>query len=208
MLFSAAVALASCTRTQVLIAPEARAVPVRRIAVMDFAYSYADRPSPKLMNILLAGSYVNPGAGRLIAERLGAELMSTGRYRLVERSQIDKLLGEHKFEKTDFASVDGVRRLGKLLGVDAIVVGTVDLFQITWVLCYVRSDVGFSARMLDVETGEVLWAARGRRSFFYGAPEDAADGLVGKLASELHAALSGGGMPVSAPPVPAPQPSP
>jgi len=160
---------------------------------MDFAYNYSDKPSAKIMNVLLAGSYVNPGAGRLVAERLGAELMRTGRYRIVERSQIDKLLGEHQFQKTDFASLDGVRRLGKLLGVDAIVVGTVDLFQITWVLFYVRSDVGFSARLVDVESGEVLWAARARRSFFYGAPEDAADGLVSKLASEVDAALSGSG---------------
>jgi curli biogenesis system outer membrane secretion channel CsgG len=185
-----AILLSSCTRTHVRVMPAVRSAPVRRIAVADFAYSYSDRDSPKLMNVLIAGSYVNPAAGRVIADRLGEELAGTGRYRLVERSQIQSLLEEHELQRTDFTTIEGARKMGKLLDVDAILVGGVDLFQITWVLFLVRSDVGLSARLVDIETGEVLWFARARRTFYYAPPEDVADGLIRNLAAEIDLALA------------------
>jgi TolB-like protein len=90
------------------------------------------------------------GMGDVLSEGLITQLFAKGNFNLVERAQVDqadKEIGQSKGAKFDSATV---KRLGRAVSADAIIVGT--LF---------RSGPGpiVNCRMLDVETGEILATA-------------------------------------------------
>lgn len=88
--------------------------------------------------------------GRLTSEELVTKLFKTKRVRVVERGQLKKALAELKFNLSELVDPDRAKQLGKQVGADAIVSGTV-------------SDLGTSvkinARVIEVERGDVLAAA-------------------------------------------------
>ena len=104
--------------------------PKRRIAVVDFAD---------------INGHIPPG-GAVIAELLIGELFKTGRYDIVERKLLSALLEQHKLNMTGLVNESTARRIGKLLGVDYIVTGTViDL----------GTALNVNARTISIETGSI-----------------------------------------------------
>ena len=87
--------------------------------------------------------------GRLLAEELITRLFSQ-KYNVVERFLLNKAIEEHKLQLQGLVDPDSAKQLGKILGVDAIVTGTV-------------ADLGTSlrvnARLIATETGAVFSAA-------------------------------------------------
>lgn len=107
-----------------------RSGPKRRIAVVDFSDINGQ--------ILPAGS--------VIAELLIGELFRTGRYNIVERKLLSSVLEQHKLNMTGLVDESTARRVGKLLGVDYIVTGTViDL----------GTSLNVNARTISIETGSI-----------------------------------------------------
>lgn len=105
--------------------------PKRRIAVIDFSDINGQMPP----------------AGAAIAELLISELFKTGRYDIVERKLLSSLLEQHKLNMTGLVDEATARKVGKLLGVDYIVTGTViDL----------DSALNVNARTIDIETGSIV----------------------------------------------------
>jgi TolB-like protein len=88
--------------------------------------------------------------GRLTSEELVTKLFKTKRARVVERGLLKKALAELKFNLSELVDPSRAKQLGKQVGADAIVSGTV-------------SDLGASvkinARVIEVERGDVLAAA-------------------------------------------------
>ncbi len=92
-----------------------------RIAVLDFDYgtvqSYVDQ---------IFGQDVDVGKG--ISELLVNDLVNDGTYSLIERSALDKVLNEQNFSNSDRADPSTAAKLGKILNVDAILIGTITEF--------------------------------------------------------------------------------
>ncbi len=88
--------------------------------------------------------------GRLLSEELITKLFATGKYKVIERLLLNKAIAEHKLRVQGLIDPKSAKELGKILGVDAIVSGTI-------------ADVGDSlrvnARLISTETGEVLSVA-------------------------------------------------
>ena len=104
--------------------------PKRRIAVIDFSDINGQ--------ILPAGS--------VIAELLIGELFKTGRYNIVERKLLSSVLEQHRLNMTGLVDESTARKVGKLLGVDYIVTGTViDL----------GTSLNVNARTICIETGSI-----------------------------------------------------
>lgn len=83
--------------------------------------------------------------GRFISEELTTRLLRTGKFRVIERKLIHKVIEEHKLQLEGFIDPDTATELGKLLAVDAIVSGTItDLGQ----------RLRINARLIETETGE------------------------------------------------------
>lgn len=88
--------------------------------------------------------------GRLLSEELITRLFLTGRFEVVERLLLGKIIKEHKLQLTSIVDPESAKQLGKIAGVDAIVSGT----------C---SDIGtgirVNARIISTETGSVAAVA-------------------------------------------------
>jgi TolB-like protein len=85
-----------------------------------------------------------------LSNQLRAELLRTGRFTVVDRSQINAMLEEQAFQQAGCTSQECAVRVGRILGVRQIVTGSVT-----------RVDAGLwqvSAILIDVETAETLRA--------------------------------------------------
>jgi len=87
------------------------------------------------------------GLGRYVAEELTTRLFRTGRFKLVERQLLTRVLEEQKLAASGFLDEATASRLGRLLGVDVLAAGTVaDL----------DTSVKVHARLIASETGAVV----------------------------------------------------
>lgn len=93
----------------------------KRIAVFDFDYATVQTNSSALF-----GTNVDVGKG--ISDLLVKYLVQDGTYSVIERQQLDKILAEQNFSNSDRANPASAAKLGKILGVDAIIVGAVTQF--------------------------------------------------------------------------------
>ncbi len=140
LLFSALTASAQDLRTGVeqladriaKAAPEGKQL---RVAVADF---------PDLQG-------VTSDLGRYIASRLTTRLaQNREKFFVVERQRLNQVLAELKFSMSDLVDPAKAKQLGKMVGVEAIVVGTVsDL----------GNQVDIDARMIEIETNRLLLGA-------------------------------------------------
>ena len=91
--------------------------------------------------------------GKFLSEELITRLFMTKKFEVVERQLLNKVLDEHKLTLTGFVDESTAKKLGKILGVDAICSGTVtDLGN------YVK----INARIVSTETGSVFAVAAGK----------------------------------------------
>ncbi len=88
---------------------------------------------------------------RIISDRIRAELLNTGSFRVMERTEMERILEEQGFQKTGACNDEScVLEVGQLLGVRQMLTGSIgkigDLYTI-------------STRMIDIRTGEILYSA-------------------------------------------------
>src|SRR5262245_27546212 len=93
----------------------------RRVAVLDFDYATVH----EWVNDLF-GSDVDIGKG--IADMLVTNLVRNGTYSVIERKQLDRVMQEQNFQQSGRADPSSAVQLAKLLGVDAIIIGSITQF--------------------------------------------------------------------------------
>ena len=91
------------------------------MAVLDFGYG-------TVMTSVQAIFGSNQDVGKGISDLLINELVNDGRYRVIERSAIDKILKEQNFSNSDRVNTATAAKIGSLLGVDTIIIGDVTQF--------------------------------------------------------------------------------
>jgi len=99
-------------------------------------------------------------AGNLVSDMFTTEFMRVPGWRLVERSQIRKILQELDLSLTELIQKKSAQEIGKLLGVHAVAVGHVGTFWSgdDWVGGRF-SNYSYSMRVVDTESGTVLMSA-------------------------------------------------
>lgn len=166
----AALLLAACATPRVAVNPRADFSAIKRVAVLPFS-------GPK---------------GELAADVMTQSLLQSGAD-VVERQRLDAVLKEQSLTASSAFDPATARQLGRLLGVDALFVGTVaeSTPQTTYIvsqsanpqanvtqvgggtiysegtvmgmpsaqLLSTTANVSLLSRMVDVETGSVLWSA-------------------------------------------------
>lgn len=106
----------------------------RRVAVLEFTD--------------LQGHVTN--FGRYLSEELITRLYVSNKFTVVERQLLNKVIAEQKLSLTGVVDPESAKKLGSVLGVDAIVSGTIAD----------RGDtLKINARLIDTQTGEVFSAA-------------------------------------------------
>jgi len=108
-------------------------------------------------------------AGKIVPDLLATELYISGRFKVMERTEAVAICAEEGIRIPDAMDADYARTLGKKLGVDGVFIGSVSEY---WYRIYREEDeevepaVGINARLIDVETGDVIWAASVTRSSY------------------------------------------
>ncbi|HSM77774.1 MAG TPA: CsgG/HfaB family protein [Bryobacteraceae bacterium] len=99
----------------------AQAAAPKRVAVLDFDYATV---STSVLQIF--GS--NQDIGKGITDMLVNRFVKDQAYRVIERKALDKILAEQNFSNSDRADPNTAAKLAKVLGVDAIVIGSITQF--------------------------------------------------------------------------------
>jgi curli biogenesis system outer membrane secretion channel CsgG len=91
------------------------------VAVLDFDYG-----TVKSSVQAYFGSDQDVGKG--ISLLLEQKLVQDGKYRVIDRNAMDKILKEQNFSNSDRADATTAAKLGRILGVSAIITGTITQF--------------------------------------------------------------------------------
>lgn len=149
----------------------------KRVAVVNFDYATVQGGLSAIF-----GTNVNIGKG--IADLLVVKLVEGGVYSVIERKALDKLLAEQNLSNSDRADTATAAKIGKLLGVNAIIVGSITQFGRDDKTTSVggsalggitgkyglggvgkkqsKAVVVISARLVDTSTGEILGVSSGK----------------------------------------------
>jgi len=146
-----------------------------RVAVLDFEYATVYRDVQ-----LIFGQNIDVGKG--ITDLLVTNLVKDGSYSVIERKALDKILAEQNFSNSNRADATSAAKIGKMLGVDAIIVGSVTQFGNDTKNTGIggvgaglgkigiggvgqkqsKAIVGLTARIINVDTGEIMAVAEGK----------------------------------------------
>ncbi|PCI36513.1 MAG: hypothetical protein COB53_09310 [Elusimicrobia bacterium] len=127
--------------------------PKRRIGVVDF------------VNKTAYGSRLGSAASDILV----TELVKTGRFVVVERDKLNKILGEQKLQASGAIDARTAVKVGKILGLDAIVTGSISEFGVKkegseYVIVQSKRQVAEAVvdiRIVDAETGQIIYADSG-----------------------------------------------
>lgn len=113
------------------------AVHGKKIAIIPF--SYADgRTAAK--------------DGSVISERLTIKMINMHKFEIIERSVLDKVMAELKLQASGMIDASSAQQLGKVLGVEAIITGTLVEMQ--------AGQIEVNARLIRTETAQAIGASQ------------------------------------------------
>lgn len=182
-----------------LLVSSATAQQKKRVAVISFDYGTVQSSVAAIFG-------TNQDVGKGISDLLTQKLVQDGKYSVIERNALEKVLSEQNFSNSDRADAATAAKIGRILGVDAIILGTITQFgrddKSTTVgggavggltsrfglggvqKRNAKAVVGITARLVDTSTAEILAAVTGSgESNRSGASLLGAGGSTGALAA-------------------------
>ncbi len=125
-----------------------------------------------------------------LSDMLINSLFDTRKFKIVERTQLDKIIAEQGFQKGKLTS-EQIIKVGEILGIKYVCIGTVNAITIDRSLEQVQTnmrtvDYNIDIRITDVESGEIIATAGVTKS---GA--ETYRSLMPKLAEEIARKIKG-----------------
>ncbi len=99
-------------------------------------------------------------AGRMVADTYVTELFKSGRYDVEEPGNVLQFMIREHVDTVGEMEIERIKILGRRLGVDAVLVGTVEEYDDG--LRGVPT-VSITARMVDSRTGRIVWSGHNKR---------------------------------------------
>jgi len=157
-----------------------------RIAILDFDDAAVATSAAKAFSS-------KAGVGQQISDLLGVYLARDTRLSIVKRSDLDVILKEQSLSSSALTDVATVVKIGRALGVDAVLVGSVKRLDsdpepherakvgaVGLALKRRPVDVYLTASLVDVSTGEIIGHTEGR-----GSSKEPRAGMLGGLSKKL-----------------------
>src|SRR5271154_862221 len=147
----------------------------KRVAVFDFDFTAI--PTATVAQL---GASVDIGKG--VTNLLVKYLVQDGTYSVIERNALDKIMSEQNFSNSDRVNPNSAAKIGRILGVDAMIVGSITQFGNDTKNTNVggagggpfggfglggvkhsnsKAIVNIDARIVDIDTAEILGVAEG-----------------------------------------------
>jgi curli biogenesis system outer membrane secretion channel CsgG len=149
----------------------------KRVAVMNFDYATVQSSVAAIFG-------ANQDIGKGIADLLVDKLVNDGTYSVIERKMLEKIIAEQNLSNSDRVDPTSAAKIGKILGVDAIIMGSITQFGRDDKTTSVggaglgglnrrfglgsvgKSDskavVAITARLVSTDTAEILSSSTGR----------------------------------------------
>src|SRR3984893_16924112 len=147
----------------------------KRVAVLNFEYGTVRSSTQAIFG-------TDQDVGKGISDMLVQKLVQDGKYSVIERNALDKVLGEQNFSNSDRADASTAAKIGRILGVDAIIIGSITQFgrddQHTNIggggyglgefglggvgTSKSKAVVAISARVINTSTAEIMAAVTGK----------------------------------------------
>ncbi len=133
---------------------------IQKIAVIMFEIPVDEKKGTRF----ISKTSISPDAGAILADMTARELAKWGKYVVVNRKALEEELKLKNLKEEDFLHTQNYLNLGKQLGVDAVIVGRIEGFGVTYrsksaglILSPLVTKVSFTARCIDVATNETIW---------------------------------------------------
>lgn len=170
LIFLAGIATAGCSKPHVYIHPSPGLDRIKKIAVMPFDnFTKDDKASEKVRTNFVI------------------ELLITGIFNVMDIGEVDRILQRERLsysasqstapiisvpgtEEETAASIPLSKKIGDVLNVEAILVGSVEAYSAERVADQIIPEVSISARLIDAETGIIIWASTHTRRGSAGIP--------------------------------------
>src|SRR6202051_1281239 len=147
----------------------------KRVAVLNFEYGTVKSSAQAIFG-------TDQDVGKGISDMLVQKLVEDGKYSVIERNALDKVLGEQNFSNSDRADASTAAKIGRVLRVEAIIIGSITQFgrddQHTNVggggyglgkfglggvgTSRSKAVVAVSARVINTSTAEIMAAVTGK----------------------------------------------
>jgi curli biogenesis system outer membrane secretion channel CsgG len=145
------------------LAPFASAQRKMNIAIVEFEFNTADRGAVREAY----GDVKN--LGRQLADSLQNQVVNLGTFTVVERSRVEKIMEELRLGQSGALDPNTAAKLGRMLGADALVLGSIASVEISglptngynekgWSPKYMAARLGLSFRLVDTSTAQILQA--------------------------------------------------
>ena len=161
---------------------------IQIVAVIMFEAPVDEKKS----SMFFSKTSIAPDAGAILASMTARELAKWGKYVVVNRQAVEEELKLKNLKEEDFLHTQNYLNLGKQLGVDAVIVGRIEGFGVSYkpkstgmFLSPLVTKVSFTARCVDVTTNETIWAVKIKGS----STKDNERALSSKLISEAFETL-------------------
>ncbi|MCX5858710.1 MAG: PEGA domain-containing protein, partial [Proteobacteria bacterium] len=151
----------------------------------DLIWAQGEAPSNQPKKVFLAVLDLDLSSGIpqevkvSLSDILREQLWKTGRFRVVDRNNMERIMKEQGFQLSDCTSKECAVKVGQLLGVEEMVTGNVTLLGKTYII---------SVQMTRVETGEIEKMASDRCP---GCEIDQLIGSIDKVSASLAEAVGG-----------------
>jgi len=171
LVFLAGTAMTGCSKPHVYVHPSPGLDRIKRIAVMPFDNLTKDNK-----------------AGEKVRNGFVIELLRTGSFNVIDVGETDRILQGVGLsysarqgsgasiavpgaeEEETATSVPLSKMIGDALSVEAIVVGSVEAYSVERVSDQISPEVSISARLIDAETGIIIWGSTHTRRGGAGIP--------------------------------------
>ena len=116
------------------------------IIILPLLFWVSELKSQTIAILEFEGKGISQTEASALTDRLNNEIYKLGKYKLVERNQVNEILKEQGFQQTGCSSDECVAEVGRLLGAQKMVAGSISK---------VGEVYSVSARIVDMQSGEI-----------------------------------------------------
>jgi hypothetical protein len=131
--------------------------------------------------LLFESPLMDMHAGLHISRLFELNLLNSGLYKIIDRGEVEKILGEKGVYTYPVTPSPKLRQVGDLLQVDGIILGSVSQYS--------RFDLAFTACLISIKSGMVLWSISQTGGGMFTPISEVADNTVRSAVMDLKATL-------------------
>jgi hypothetical protein len=127
----------------------------------------------------------NPDPGGMLADIMTTVLSEWDKYNVLTRSEVKDKVKTGGTNERDLVKWKDYAAAGKVLKVDAVIIGKVNKFGLVNTPFYVRGHASFKAECIDTKSGNVIWSIEANESASYDDEVDLALKIIKEAVERL-----------------------